>query len=139
MELAGQNSESEALVESDSSMTLRVHQKRECRHVSLQSSAGGISQERHTQATALKSLVHGETPDANGGHSRVTRQTSGFGEGKIIEPDTRGGKGVICANVARGGFNSHETIRDPATDVLGNLRLKITIKHIFAWGLAAAK
>jgi len=34
--------------------------------------------------------------------------------------------------VARGGFDSHETISDMAADVLGHLRLKVPIQRIFA-------
>jgi hypothetical protein len=130
--LTGQETKSEVLAESDALIVLRVHQKRESGRVRLQRSAGGIGQQRRTQAAPLKSPVYRQPPYANGWHGRITRQTPGFVRGKVNERNTRGGDRVPGGNVARDGFDSYEAIRDTAADVLSNLGLKITIKGIFA-------
>ena len=130
--LTGQNSKSEALVKSDGLIVLGVHQKRESGGVRVHGSAGGIGQQRRTQAAPLKSLVHGQPPDPNGGHGRITRQALSFVRGQIRKGDTGGADRVISCNVARGSFDRYEAISDTAADVLSDLGLKITIKDIFA-------
>jgi hypothetical protein len=130
--LTGQYPKSKALVKSDGLIVLGIHQKRESGGVRLQGSAGGIGQERGTQASPLKSLVHGQPPYANGGHCRIARQTPGLVRGQISEGDAGGGDRVISGNVACGGFDGYEAISDPTADVLIDLSLKITIKCVFA-------
>ena len=110
----------------------RRPQKRESGGVRVQGSAGGIGQQRRTQAAPLESLVHGQSPDPNGGHGRITRQALSFVRGQISKWDTGGADRVISCNVARGSFDGYEAISDTAANVLGNLGLKITIKDVFA-------
>jgi len=124
--------ESKALVKSDGLIVPGTHQKRESGGARLQGSAGGIGQERGTQTSPLKSLVHGQPPDANGGHCRIARQTFGLVRGQIGEGDIGGGDRVISGNVACGDFDGYEAISDTTADVLTDLSLKITIKGVFA-------
>ena len=77
-------------------------------------------------------MVHGEPPDANGGHGGITRQTPRFVGRKVNERNTRGGHRVVGGYVARDSFDSHKAISDTAADVLGYLSLEITIKRVFA-------
>lgn len=130
--LTGQNSKSKALVKSDGLIVFGVHQKREGGGVPLQSSGGSIGEECRAQAAPLKSLVHGQSADPNGGHRRITGQTPGLVRRKINEGDTPCRNRVPGRNMVGGNFDSHEAIRYTTADVLGHLRLKVTIKRIFA-------
>jgi hypothetical protein len=112
-------------------IVLGIDQKRESGGVRLPRSASSIRQERRTQATSLKSPVHGKPPDSNGGHGRITRQTLGFVRGKVNEGNTRRRDRVIGGHMAGDSFDGHEAIRNTAADVLGDLRLKIAIQRVF--------
>lgn len=130
--LTGQSSKSEALVKSHGLIVFGVDQKRECCGIRLQGPGGGIGHERPTQATTLKSLVHGQPPDANSGNCGISRQPLDYVRGKIDEGDTRGGYRVPGGDRARDCFYRNEAISDMPSDVLGYLCLKIAIQHIFA-------
>lgn len=71
--LTGQRTKSKALLESDGLIVLGIRQKRERGGVRLQRSGSGIGKRRPAQTAPLKSVVHGEAPDANSGHGGIAR------------------------------------------------------------------
>jgi hypothetical protein len=58
----------------DGLIVLGIHQKCESGGVRLQHSASSNGQQRPTQATPMKSPVHGKSPDANRGRGTLATE-----------------------------------------------------------------
>jgi hypothetical protein len=70
-------------------IVLGIDQKCERGGIRFQGPGGCISQERRAQATPPKFLVYGQSPNANGGQGRITRQTLCFVLRKVVGDASR--------------------------------------------------
>jgi hypothetical protein len=129
---AEKRAKSESLIESRCAVVLGIYEKRIYRWRSLYGTLCRISQERRAQAAALKLVIDCQSPDQNGRQRRVAGQTLRILRRKVDQGNAGCRNGVIGRYCICRSLDSHEAVSNASANVLGCLRLKITVQCFFA-------
>lgn len=104
--------------------------------VGAQDSRHRVSQEGRAQPVPLKSRVYGETPDEDGRERPIARQLLAPVVFEIIEGNLRRRERVITRDRRCRRVDRDESRGDLSADILGHLRLEVTVETVLAAGEA---
>ncbi len=120
------------LVEGNCLLILGVDEKREGGDIGMLGPMSGIGEKSCPEPAALKSVVDSQSADADCWQSRITGQALGLFGREVDHRNARRRERIVGSDPTGRNFDGYETVRHAAANVLGGLRLKVSVQRFLA-------